>query len=82
MYVADSLSRAFIKAESSCGAAKDVEVMVHSLVNNLLVSTDKMGELKEATRTDETLQQLKFTIRRGWPRKMGSLPTSCSTTGI
>ena len=48
--------------------------MVHSLVNNLPVSTDKMGELKEATRTDETLQQLKFTIRRGWPRKMGSLP--------
>lgn len=74
MYVADTLSRAFIKGESSCGAAEDVEVMVHSLVNNLPVSTDKMGELKEATRTDETLQQLKFTIRRGWPRKIGSLP--------
>ena len=30
MYVADTLSRAFIKGESSCGAAEDVEVMVHS----------------------------------------------------
>ena len=65
MYVADTLSRAFIKGESSCGAAEDVEVMVNSIVNNLPVSTDKMGELKEATRTDEALQQLKFTIRRG-----------------
>ena len=73
MYVADTLSRAFIEGASSCGAAEDVEVMVHSLVNKLPVSTDKMGELKEATRTDETLKQLKFTIRRGWPRKMGSL---------
>ena len=30
MYVADTLSRAFIKGESSCGAAEDVEVMVQS----------------------------------------------------
>ena len=74
MYVADTLSRAFIKGESRCGAAEDVEVVVHSLVNNLSVITDKMGELKEATITDEALQPLKCTTRRGWPRKMGSLP--------
>ena len=35
MYVADTLSRAFIRGEPSCGAPDDMEVLVHNLVENL-----------------------------------------------
>ena len=31
MYVADTLSRAYVSGDSSCGVAEDIEVMVHML---------------------------------------------------
>ena len=42
MYVADTLSRAFIRGEPSCGAPDDMEVLVHNLVENLPPTADKL----------------------------------------
>ena len=38
MYVATTLSRAYIEGDPTCGAAEDIEVMVHSIIGNLPVS--------------------------------------------
>ena len=48
--------------------------MVHTLIGNLPVSIEKMDAFRESTANDETMQQLRLTIRRGWPKKMSSLP--------
>ena len=74
LYVADTLSRAYIQGDPTCGAPEDIEVMVHTLIGNLPVSIEKMDAVRESTANDETMQQLRLTIRRGWPKKMSSLP--------
>ena len=74
LYVADTLSRAYIQGDPTCGAPEDIEVMVHTLIGNLPVSIEKMDAFRESTANDETMQQLRLTIRRGWPKKMSSLP--------
>ena len=74
LYVADTLSRAYIECDPTCGAAEDIEVMVHSLIGNLPVSIDKMYDFRQSTASDETMKQLRLTIRRGWPKKMSALP--------
>ena len=48
--------------------------MVHTLIGKLPVSIEKMDAFRESTANDETMQQLRLTIRRGWPKKMSSLP--------
>ena len=72
--VADTLSRAYIEGNPTCDAAEDIEVMVHSLIGNLPVRIEKMDAFRESTAHDETMQQLRLTIRRGWPKKMSLLP--------
>ena len=74
MYVADTLSRAYITGEPTCGAAEDIEVMVHSLVRDLPVSAGKMKEFRQSTANDEVMQQLRGITNRGWPRKLSLLP--------
>ena len=51
MYVADTLSRAFIRGEPSCGAPDDMEVLVHNLVENLPATPDKLEEFRRAIET-------------------------------
>ena len=72
--MADTLSRAYITGEPTCGAAEDIKVMVHSLVRDLPVSAGKIEEFRRSTTNDEVLQQLRDIMNRGWPRKLSSLP--------
>ena len=74
LYVADTLSRAYIQGDPTCDAPEDIEVMVHTLFGSLPVSIEKMDAFRESTANDETMQQLRLTIRRGCPKKMSSLP--------
>ena len=74
LYVADTLSRAKIEGDPTCGAAEDIEVMVHSLIGNLPISLEKMDAFRQSTASDETMQQLRHTISREWPKKMSALP--------
>ena len=46
MYVADTLSHAFIPVEPSCGEPDNMEVLVHNLVENLPATTDKLEEFR------------------------------------
>jgi hypothetical protein len=59
MYVADALSRAFLPDGPVHDEVNDdVTKMIHSLVENLPMTVEKLEELKSATVEGEVLQQL------------------------
>ena len=59
MYVADTLSRAYITGDAECGAPEEMEVLVHSLVENLPATIDKLEQFRRAFANDEVMQKLK-----------------------
>ena len=69
MYVADTLSRAYITGDAGCGAPEDMEVLVHSLVENLPATIDKLEQFRRAFAEDQVMQTLKQSIRHGWPQR-------------
>ena len=76
MFIADTLSRAYLKTDGEqLDLNDDIEVMVHSLVTNIPATSEKIAEIKAATKEDETLQTLKETIKQGWPKHRQSVPT-------
>ena len=57
MYVADTLSRAFPNEQpTNADLNRDMEVMVHSLITNLLTIQEKLAQIKYGTAQDEDLQ--------------------------
>ena len=69
MYVADTLSRAYITGDAGCGAPEDMKVLVHSLVENLPATIDKLEQFGRAFAKDHVMQTLKQSIRHGWPQR-------------
>ena len=55
MYLADTLSRAYIHGESSAELEDELSRIVHSLVLSIPVSAIKLCELRQATKQDPTL---------------------------
>jgi hypothetical protein len=60
MYVADALSRAYLKHSDDNWFAEDFEV--NTLCSPLPVSNEKLTELRSATADDTTLQVLKTMV--------------------
>ena len=69
MFIADTLSRAYLKetVEDQLDLNEDIEVMVHSFIQELPASPERLKQLKEETAIDETLQALKEQIAEGFP---------------
>lgn len=64
MYVADTLSRAFLNEKpTDVDLNDDMEVMVHSLVTNLPMTSENLAQMKSATANDEGLQILSKVIK-------------------
>lgn len=76
MYVADALSRAYLPDDTPIGAPEDMEVMVHELVDSLPISSAKRAVFQKATSDDPVMQQLRSTIRNGWPKSIKAAPSS------
>ena len=74
MYLADTLSRAYIKGEPESSLGEEMTRVVHSLVENTTVSAAKMDEIREASDADLTLCQVKRLILDGWPKSIKSVP--------
>ena len=75
MYVADTLSRAYITGDAGCGAPEDMDVLVHSLVESLPATMYKLEQFRRAFANDQAMQKLKQSIRHGWPhRKSAASP--------
>ena len=68
MYVADTLSRAYVQGDPSCGAPDDIEVMVHMLLDSLPMTEAKRKQFKDATASDRVMCQLMKTVANGWPK--------------
>ena len=65
--VSDALSRKHL--ETVDDMSKEFEASVHSVMNNLPVTDQKMKYLREQTKEDMECQQVMKYIRNGWPEK-------------
>ena len=73
MYLADTLSRAFLKNTIQSKAEEEAET-IHA-TDFLPISEPKLREIQAETAQDDTLQQLKKTIISGWPDSKKEAPT-------
>ena len=70
MYVADTLSRAYpslCKDAIDSELAEDIDVIVHSVLHDLRVSSNRLDEFRRETATDPELSQLMEFLRNGFP---------------
>ena len=74
MYLADTLSRAPVGAAESI--LEDDEVIIHTLVENMPISSLKRGEIEKSTCEDPALQELKKLVMRGWSKYKTQTPIS------
>ena len=79
MYLADTLSRAYLPQEHYPGKAHQEVERVHS-VNFLSISEPQIQEIREETAKDPVLQTLKVTILNGWPSQRKKLPPELPST--
>ena len=74
LYVADTLSRAYLTIPPTDNDIEDLEFAVHALVRDLPVSDAKLSQLQSATEHDEQLQKLHHYISSGWPTNISNVP--------
>ena len=68
MFIADTLSRAYLnETVENVPLNDDIEVMVHSFIQEIPASPEKLKQLKEETAKDEALQALKTQIAESFP---------------
>ena len=65
MFLADTLSRAYLLEVNVCDHDHEPEAIDHK--DNLAVSAERCQQISHASADDPVLQQLRATIRRGWP---------------
>ena len=75
LHVADALSRAHLSVTTAEIDSEEIELPVHTIVQNLPVSDTKRTQLLNATENDEQLQQLSRLIKNGWPPNISNVPT-------
>ena len=73
MYLADTLSRAFLKNTIQSKAEEEAET-IHA-IDFLPISEPQLREIQVETAQDDTLQRLKETIISGWPDTKKEVPT-------
>ena len=64
LFIADTLSRAYLPEEASDICSEEFEVNV---IHTLPISESKLEIFKEETAKDPSLQELKLTVENGWP---------------
>ena len=80
MYLADTLSRAYLSLSPTDTLSSETEKEVESIhaVDYLAISEQQLSEIKQETAKDPTLQTLKNVILRGWPENSSSVPKEVS----
>lgn len=77
MFVTDTLSRApleTINEDPEITDDDDVDIMVHTILDNLPISKPKLDELKEINESDPVLKRISSFVKSGWPSKQSKLP--------
>ena len=74
LHVADTLSRAQLSDTTQEIDSEELELPIHTMIQNLPVSDTKKVQLQSATENDEQMQQLSIMIKNGWPTNVNSVP--------
>ena len=74
MFLADTLSRAFLPA----GKQDENEFETINMMKYLPVSEERLLLIQQDTEADESLQVLKAVIQKGWPEHKSSVPSIIS----
>ena len=72
MYVADTLSRAYIKDPVTDDP--DITFVVHTVVKHLPMTPERKAEFQSATKTDACLANLAKLYQSGWPKFKSQVP--------
>ncbi|VDI47523.1 Hypothetical predicted protein [Mytilus galloprovincialis] len=73
MYIADTLSRAYLKETDTTSFEKDLEVI--NMVKYLPMTESRVKDIKLHSQDDESLQVLQTTVLHGWPIKREDTPS-------
>jgi len=73
MYIADTLSRAYLNETEITSFEKDLEIV--NMVQYLPMTAARLHDVRMRTTEDESLQILKDTILCGWPHKCEDTPS-------
>ena len=77
MYIADTLSRAYVPGEEDDSmdmALGHGEYRIHSVTTGLPISQEKLSEMRQATQQDKTLTKLRQYTSHGWPSHRAAAP--------
>ena len=66
MFLADTLSHAYLQEVNMCEFAHSLEEIDHTV--SLVFSEDRVKQIKHASTDDPVLQELRKTIQVGWPQ--------------
>ena len=72
--VADTLSRAHTDDALEDIDSEEVQLVVHTVINNLPISDARIADIRTATVQDIQLQQLRKLIDHGWPTNLCNVP--------
>lgn len=67
LYIADTLSRAFLNNEET--PYSNIDYAVHAFMNYLPMSNERKNQIKQETQNDEQLQTIIQFTQKGWPKK-------------
>lgn len=74
MWIADTLSRAYLPETTTAGSvAHETENI--NMVQYLHISEDRLNAIRSATKEDNTLQTLIKAIQNGWPQNKSEIPS-------
>ena len=76
LHIADTLSQAQLSDTTDEINSEELELPVHTVVQNLPISEAKKAQLQNATENDEQMQQLCAMIKNGWPTNISNVPTA------
>lgn len=65
MYLADTLSRAYIEDKQTEPESEEIEAI--NMIKDLAISEERHKEIQQHTETDTQQQKLKHVIQSGWP---------------
>lgn len=68
LIIADALSRAYIKEQTSENFDNEIQAQVCLIVSELNVTKEKLNEITSETLKDQELISLKKVILKGWPK--------------
>ena len=74
LYVADTLSRAHQQDSVEDIDSEEIQLAVHTLINNLPITEARLVDIQQATDQDSQLQRLRQFIEQGWPSNINNVP--------